>query len=431
MATYYIDSTKGKATNNGLTETSPNNSYRNIDIKPGDTILFKAGSIFRDRLYSPNGEEGKPITWDMYGIGKKPEFWGSVDVTDASKWVEEEKNIWKYIDSESFFNEPCNLIFNDNDCGVLAWEYKDLDSQGKWFYTHLGYDRYDRKMPDHLKDKPKFLYLYSEKNPAEYYGHIECALYYERIMMMASEYVSINNICVKYGGCHGFATLYGLKNVTLNNCEFRFIGGAVWDEIGRVRFGNGAEIWCRGENFTVENCLFDEIYDSCTTQQGMNDEFGPCKNIIMRNNIFRNYGMAAYELRDRVVINSHFDNNICIGAGLGFSLQGETPPRKSELWPQPMGHHLFLWRIHKSSENGSLTINNNIFHEAPYGAAIYSTIHRDAEKQIHLSGNTYYSSLDEDALLIRMGGNNYSKKTFEQYVEENDNDRGSKLEKIF
>lgn len=272
-------------------------------------------------------------------------------------------------------------------------------------------------MPAHLKDTPKALYLYSVKNPAAYYHSIECALYYQRIMMTASKYVNFNNICIRYGGCHGFATLEGLKSVSLNRCEFRFIGGAVWDEIGRVRFGNGAEIWCHGENFTVENCLFDEIYDSCTTQQGMNDTYGPCKNIIMRNNIFRNYGMAAYELRDRMILDSCFENNLCIGAGLGFSLQGETPPRKSELWPQPMGHHLFFWRIHKPSANGALTVRNNIFHLAPYGACIYSTIAEEAEAQIHLSGNTYYSDGDASSLLIRMHATNYAVRDFEAFGE--------------
>lgn len=417
MAIYYVDSQLGKLSHDGLSPKTPKDSYRSLPIAPGDTVLFKAGSIFRDRLYSPDRTETAPIVYDMYGKGKKPEFWGSVSLSDASKWVEEEKNIWKYTDSALFYNEPCNLIFDDSTCGVLAWEYRDLTEQGKWFYTHLGYDRYDRTMPEHLKDKPKYLYLYSTKNPAEYYGSIECALYYQRIMVTASKYVSFNNICVCYGGCHGFATLNGVKDVSLNGCEFRFIGGAVWDAIGRVRFGNGAEIWCRGENFTVENCLFDEIYDSCTTQQGMNDEYGPCKNIVMRNNIFRNYGMAAYELRDRVVINSCFENNLCIGAGLGFSLQGEKPPRKSELWPQPMGHHLFFWRIHKPSENGSLSVRNNIFHEAPYGAAIYSTAAEAAEAQIHLSGNTYYSSGDPSSLLFRMGQTNYSVRDFDAFGE--------------
>lgn len=429
MAIYYIDSREGKRENDGLSACFPKDSYRSVALLPGDTLLFKAGSVFRDTLDLPNGAEGELITVDMYGIGKKPEFWGSVDITDANDWVETEKNIWKY--TGSFFNEPCNLVFNFDHCGVLAWEYQDMDAQGRWFYTHLGYDRYDRTMPEELKDKEKALYLYSEKNPGEYYTSIECPLYYKRIMVNASKYISINNICVKYGGCHGFASVEGVKCLELKNCEFRFIGGAVWDVETRVRFGNGAEIWEYGEDFLVENCYFEEIYDSCTTQQGMRHGRSS-KNIVMRNNIFKNYGMAAYELRDEIVINTYFENNICIGAGLGFSLQGETPPRKSEIWPQPMGHHIFVWRIKEPADGGSLFVRNNVFHECPYGAAVYSISEsKEAEDQMIFENNVYYSSAGDETLLLRINGINYSCGEFEKYQIESGNERGGRFEKVF
>lgn len=431
MAVYYVDSRKGKKENDGLSEKTPTDSYRSLGIKPGDTVLLAAGSVFRDRLYSPDGEADAPIKWDVYGDGEKPEFWGSVDISGKENWVETAKNVWRYTGAP-FENEPCNLIFDDSACGVLAWAYEDLDKQGKWHYTHIGYDRYDRvaEMPERLKNQPKALYLYSEGNPGGMYRHIECALYYNRIMMTAARHVTFQNIGVRYGGCHGFATLGGAYGVTLRGCEFRFIGGAVWERRSRVRFGNGVENWEYGEDFTVENCLFEEIYDSCTTHQGMTERRGPSKHIVIRGNTFKNYGMAAYELRDMVTADSVFKNNVCLGAGLGFSLQGETPPRKSELWPQPMGHHLFIWRIKGASEGGSFTVRGNVFGDAPYGAAVYSTASEAAERQIRLCGNTYRIGDGEDPLLVRWNGKNYRAWEFGAYLRDTGNDTGSRLERV-
>lgn len=221
------------------------------------------------------------------------------------------------------------------------------------------------------------LYVYSEKNPGEYYGDIECAVFGHRCLLAAKKHVTINNMSCKYSGVHAYGQSF-VKDVTIKNCEFRFIGGCVWDRIQRIRFGNGVEIWEYGEEFTLQNCYFDQVYDSCTTHQGFKNE-NPCLRINIVGNIFKNYGMAAYELRDRIALDTHFDGNVCIGAGRGFSLQGETPPRKSELWPQPMGHHLFIWRIYAPTENGCITVRNNVFHDAPYGAAVYSTIDPEAE----------------------------------------------------
>lgn len=425
--TYYVDSVSGKPENDGLSEETPKHHYRALDIKPGDTVLIKAGSTFRDCLATPDGEEGKPITWDMYGVGAKPLFLGSVDISDPAMWKEtDDKNIWAY--TGTFPNDVCNLIYgNDEACGVLAWEYEDLNEQGKWHYTYMGYDIDGRYVPPEIAAMPKVLYVYSNGNPAAYYGHIECAVFGHRCLITGRRYVNINNMSGKYSGVHVYGQSF-VKSVTIKNCDFRFIGGCVWDRIQRIRFGNGIEIWEYGEDVTVENCYFDQVYDSCTTHQGFKNE-KPCLRINIVNNIFKNYGMAAYELRDLVAQDSHFDNNLCIGAGRGFSLQGETPPRKSELWPQPMGHHLFIWRIYHASEDGCITFRGNVFHDAPYGVAIYSTIAPEAEKQLRFENNVYYK--DEDDYLIRLGGKNYGKNELEAYQNEQDNDRGSRVENIF
>ena len=74
---------------------------------------------------------------------------------------------------------------------------------------------------------------------------------------------------------------------------------------------------------------------------------------------------------------------------------GEDIPRKSEIWPQPMGHHIFLWRIDEPTDEGRLEIKNNIFQDAPVGSAIYSIISPAAEAQMELKNNILVGNISE------------------------------------
>ncbi len=73
---YYADSAGGNDNNNGL---SPKSAWKSlakvssITFKPGDKILFKAGSVWNEQLRPHgSGAEGAPIIIDMYGVGEKP-----------------------------------------------------------------------------------------------------------------------------------------------------------------------------------------------------------------------------------------------------------------------------------------------------------------------------------------------------------------------
>jgi len=420
---YYIDSKNGKSENDGLTEQSPLNNYLNLTVEPGDTVLFKRGSLFRSSILSPSGKEGAVITWSAYGEGENPKFYGSINLHDASMWKEGQPNVWQYLGT--FPSEVCNLIYSgDKECGVLSWTYEGLDEQGKWYYTHMGYR--ERKCPPELVDAPKILYIYSKGNPAVVYSDIECAVFGTRNMITAREYVTFENLTLKYSGVHGYAAA-NTNHITIRNCDFLFIGGCVWDRAQQIRFGNAVELWRYGQDFLLEHSYFDNVYDSCVTHQGGTD-VEPVQRVSFVNNVFKNYGMGAYEVRDRVGIDTHFDNNICIGAGLGFSLQGETPPRKSEIWPQPMGHHLFIWRINNATEGAKITIKGNVFYQAPYGACTYSTIAPEAEAQFEFDNNTYYK--DEADYLIRWDGANYGKNEFAKYQRETGQDKNSVVKNV-
>ncbi len=73
---YYVDSIAGNDNNNGQSLEEPFASVQkinNLDIKPGDKILFKRGSNFKGQLViNKEGTISKPIVYDSYGSGSLP-----------------------------------------------------------------------------------------------------------------------------------------------------------------------------------------------------------------------------------------------------------------------------------------------------------------------------------------------------------------------
>ena len=124
--------------------------------------------------------------------------------------------------------------------------------------------------------------------------------------------------------------------------------------------------------------------------------------------------MAGYELRDFIPVNTTFNENVCINAGEGFSKLGEVLPRNSQIYPLPMGHHVFIWRVNKPTDGGSLEMKRNLFLNAPIGAAIFSMATKEATEQMDIDENTYFT--ENPDLLNYFYGNFY--KTFEEYQKE-------------
>ena len=126
------------------------------------------------------------------------------------------------------------------------------------------------------------LYLYSEKNPLEFYESIECVIRNNRQLAKMGENMSFSDINFIYNGVHAIAGGNPARNIHIKNCTFKFIGGSVWSKEKKIRFGNAVECWNIAENVTVENCVFDDIYDSAVTHQG-GKTCKPAKNFIIKN----------------------------------------------------------------------------------------------------------------------------------------------------
>ena len=409
--TYYIDPGAGDDANDGLTPAWPMKTYAARELVGGDTVLFNRGSVIRDMLHTRNGTDQAPITYGAYGEGDKPAFLGSVPAGDPGQWVQERPSIWRY--TGTLPSEVCNLIFNDGEsCGNLRWLMEDLRRCGEWHYTTMGMSCAGESGSGEATHDG-VLYLYSPTNPGRAYWGIEVALWGQRKLVGGQHHIVLENLSFRNSGVHGYQDWHVVQ-VTIRGCEFRFIGGAVWNRQRKIRFGNALEFWDGASDVTVEGCLFDNIYDSGVTHQGGETRNIP-QRLYFRNNLFIDCGMAAYECREpsREV---YFEHNTCIRSGGGFSMQGEVPPRQSEIYPQPMGHHVFIWKIEPNTQAGHVYIRHNVFCEAPYGAAIYSIIDPADEGKLVLDDNCYWQAAGE--MLMHMGGRSYATSEFSRYQAE-------------
>lgn len=406
MAIYYVDPLNGSPANNGLSADTPIKTNVGLNVQPGDTVLFKRGSLIRGALHNVNGEEGRPVTYGAYGEGANPIFSGSVDVSAPECWQKYEgmDNVWRCVGAL----DACvgNFVFDQKEGGAFRWEKNELSEQGDW------YDSAADKIETEMSAQEHEVLMYSAGNPGEVYDHIECAQCKHRALAKTGHDLIIENLTFQNNGLHGIATGMHNKNMIVRGCRFEFIGGSVWSKELKIRFGNAVEFWTTAENILVERCVFYDIYDSAVTHQGPGEKCDCARNLAFKHNIFLRCGMAAYEQRDKLPLSGEFSGNVCADAGRGFSHKGETLPRKSEIWPAPMGHHIFLWRIEQPTPGAKFEIRDNVFMNAYAGAAIYSVNCPEADAQTVIDDNKY--CLSERVLLARIGGHDYN--DFDEYV---------------
>ncbi len=422
MRMHYIDPAGGDDRHDGLSPLQAVRRQTGRGIRPGDRVLYKRGSVIRGQLDTCAGSEDAPVTYGAYGDGENPIFLGSVASGDPADWTEVRPNVWRH--AGGFSSEVCNLVFNGGvtraepegtrevQTGVLRWDLGDLKAPGEWYSTGIGIAS-GRESWGRSEVEDGVLYLYAEGNPGCVYHDIEAVLWGQRRLVEGQNHLVLENLSFRNSGVHGFHGI-GNRDVTIRDCDFRHIGGAVWHLERRIRFGNAIEFWDGAWDITVEGCTFDTIYDSGVTHQGGETRNIPAR-LYFRHNRFKDCGMASYECREPSEA-VYFEHNACILTGGGFGLQGEPPPRQSEIYPQPMGHHVFIWRMEPGTQPGRVAIRYNRFGAAPHGAAIYSIIDPKDERQFVFGGNTY--SGEDGARLARWGGHDYRMQDFPRYQAE-------------
>ncbi len=270
-ATVYYVSNDGDDANDGKSPEKPWKTLTKVNALPGGNnifVCFRRGDMWRGSVTCKAG-----VTYTAYGEGDKPVFTTSpMNGADPKMWVEcaDCKGVWKFTGC-TFENDVGLLTFNEGEQHAVKYIKKTVDGvvTNDTYkvpfndYHDLMYDLDFWHEPDDLS-----VYLRSSTNPGERFKSIEFSVKANCFGVSSNSNVTIDNLCIKYVGAHGVGA-GTVKNLTVQNCEFGWIGGGIQyirDE-ATVRFGNGVEIYGGCDGYLVENNYLYQIYDAAITQQ--------------------------------------------------------------------------------------------------------------------------------------------------------------------
>ncbi len=328
-----------------------------LPLKAGDVVYLERGSIFRGQLIA--NKEG--VTFSAYGEGRKPEIYASLQNAAKEEFWEETDtaNVWLY--SEKTGKDIGNIIFNQGEeigikaivkkdgtasknatTGKAFKDYKDLDENFHFFHAINGK-----------------IYLYYDKgNPGKAFSSIEISPK-ENIAATRAKNITYDNLCFKYTGAHAVASGSN-EGLTVQNCEFAWIGGSIFEAESATRYGNAVEIYGWAKNFTVDNCYFYQIFDTGATFQYNNPkptEAAHCDNIKFTNSVYEycnwamEYFLTAGDASNAAISNFLISGNLCWYAGQGLC---EQRVNKSE------NSHIKSW-THNNYISGPFNVTNNLF----------------------------------------------------------------------
>lgn len=421
--TSYFVSALGDDSNDGLSESTPWKTLDKVSsfcFSAGDGVFFKRGDVFRGHFNCKSD-----VTYSAYGEGDKPKFFGwEKDLANPELWecVYPENNIWKLKEK---ILDCGTLVFNHGE----SCSYKLIPS----FYGGKFYCRENEEKEFNLKEEavrdldiywhfdevlttarseetcaipvPQIsdksmgdLYLRCDKgNPGDVFSSIEAASARNLICVSPADNVTIDNLCIKYVGCHAISGGGHVKGLTVKNCEIGWIGGAIqcyygddpnyklMNKRGRVtRFGNGVEIYGGCTDYEVSNCYFYEIYDAAMTHQ-----ITTCGNPVVMENITYKDNLvenAVYSIeyfldtdeRDTVSFmeNINISGNILRKAGYGW---GNHRPNKDT------PAHIKGWNFINRAKN--YTVENNIFDRSSH--RLIHIVAESEESMPVMDNNTY------------------------------------------
>lgn len=101
--TYYVDAESGQDGGDGK---SPEHAWRSLgrvnaaQLKPGDTVRFKSGGVWRGSLVPASGDERAPVTYTSFGEGPKPSILGSLPRNRPEDWVQIREHLWATLPLE-------------------------------------------------------------------------------------------------------------------------------------------------------------------------------------------------------------------------------------------------------------------------------------------------------------------------------------------
>ncbi|MBQ7822470.1 MAG: S-layer homology domain-containing protein [Clostridia bacterium] len=342
---YYVSSSSGDDSNDGKT---PESAWKTIEkvnsvkLKAGDGIFFKRGDKWKEnrtlQVYSG-------ISVSAYGEGAKPMIVGTISADSHDDWIETEfADIYKYKSNIDFDSHDVGTIIFD---GGRAWgiqvQRRDNGIRMDNGTVYNGIETYTIPVkefvgPQSLEGNLEFwhdrftdnLYLRCEGgNPAEVFASIELCDDGKGIELRsdATGYahdIIIDNIAM-YGVSYGVSA-GNVRNVTVQNCTFEWIGGPVqsWNLFGRdygTRYGNAVESYGSCDGFTIKYCYGTNVYDCCWTVQDAADAV--FKDLSIHHNVteFSNNGLELWGGNGSTIENVQMHDNYTLYSGYGWSHQ--------------------------------------------------------------------------------------------------------------
>ena len=431
---YYV-SASGNDANDGRTPDSAWRTLRRVSeavLLPGDGVFFCRGDIFRGWVDTKRG-----VTYGAYGTGEKPRFYGWIeDMATPSLWTlaDEAHHIWQYAKK---ILDVGTIIFDDGQAHsrklipsylngrfvcrdeesrpfVMSSEMTD-DLDLYWHYDdRLTCPQYDCGAPPvPAMDERSYgtLYLRCDRgNPGEVFNSIEALPRQHMFVVADRANVHLDNLCLKYIGCHAVAAYGHVVGLCVTNCEIGWIGGCIqhyagtdpnFPEGGRgsvTRYGNAVEIYGGCEDFTVSNCYIYQVYDAGITHQVTTDgRRYVMQNVLYENNLVERcvYGIEYFlnmTAGDTESLMRHivFRHNLLRLSGYGWGQQ-----RHNKHTPA----HIKGWDHANAAED--FVIESNILDRSAY-----RMVHLVAKKDAYcpvLSGNTYIQY--RNGMLGERGGN--------------------------
>ncbi|MBP9989172.1 MAG: InlB B-repeat-containing protein [Ruminococcus sp.] len=400
-SSYYFDSENG---NDGVWSNSASKPYKSLDklnsksFSSGSTVYIKRGSVYRGQLITQAG-----VTYTAYGEGNAPLFLGSDDAHDTNWQTTSYTNVWVY--NKSISNDIGNIIFNDGEC----WGYKQVVGVNDFTGSLAELDT-DLEFYHNTDGK---VYLYSKTNPYTRFNSIELAKKVTsssnsdvQHLIVLKDNVTLDGLCLKYSGNHG---VHGnnVKNVTVKNCEFGWIGGSI--QSGTTRYGNAIEFWSNCDNIKILNNHIYQIYDTgitfqCTDAKTFSN-FTVTGNTVDYCTFSFEYFLPAGGSFKNIDVSSNIFNY----AGYGWGDQRSD---------NEYAGHINSWFLY-ANPSTDFVISNNTFNGSTENLFITGS---NTQNTVRLSGNKYNQcDLGEDnwanhQLLTWYNGQKYQFNTTESAI---------------
>ena len=265
--------------------------------------MFERGGVYRGNLVLTTG-----VKYGAYGSGSKPCIYGSAQ-NYARPWLWEETDqeyVWKIHVGE--MGDIGNIVFNHGvKCG---WKMLSNSLVKNFDFYH------------DVANRDLYLY-YTKGNPGAAYDDIEiCSNAHVLHGKKDTTNVTIENLCIKYGGAHGIVFNTGGDYNIIQGCEIGYIGGSLLAYTDRdVRYGNGIEMLDNFMYTEIKNNWVYQCYDAGITQQSSNANGCTQRDSSVSNNLIEycSYNIEYYVDQDMGLIkNTVYENNILRFAGYGF-----------------------------------------------------------------------------------------------------------------